>query len=728
MPSYFFHIALDLHQAPSPSADPLAQALKPFRIPFRTTVKQSPPQLAVERTQTAASAGTDNSAKEKEPVVRPTALNLPSDANLLWPGGSEEGRVAGGSAALSAADDWRYDKISVRGIDMARLEAIDKHDGNGEITRQMSNSLAAAPGGLATKGRYEPSEPQGQDLGWGIVRLYRDEEETPGLYDDASSSSNILKSSRNLLNQHEERPRFRDEDCTTLCILAVPSYLTPSDFLGFVGEKTREEVSHFRMIRTERSNRYMVLMKFRHGKKAREWRKEWNGKSFDGMEVCIITTQESHRDILIRSKPENCHVVFVKSIELRIRQKDGQEPTFPDMTHDPFTPSPPGAEKSSAGSTTVQTSLASTSRIMRPKAPPTPALIELPTCPVCLERMDESTGLLTILCQHVFHCSCLQKWKGSGCPVCRYTQNDLGRRHHGTGEEPGLNECSICRSDANLWVCLICGHVGCGRYDAAHAFAHYEQSSHCFAMELNTQRVWDYARDGYVHRIMQTKPDGKLVELPPTPTHTIVSAADDFDDYVPREKLDNIGLEYTHLLTSQLDSQRMYFEEILERAADKTSQAARAAEKANEAASLVAQQFASLQLAHDNLVQDTIPALEREHERAKRKAEKFEGMARKLEKEWREEKAMGGSLLEKVQRLSGEVEALKGEKMELEEQNRDLGFFISGGEKLKEGLQGSSRDVISEEEVREGTVSLPEVPPPSSGRNGKKKGGKGKKS
>lgn len=435
----------------------------------------------------------------------------------------------------------------------------------------------------------------------------------------------------------------------------------------------------------------------------------------------------SRRLILICSKPENCHVVFVKSIELRIRQKDGQEPTFPDMTHDPFTPSPPGAEKSSAGSTNGQTPLSNTSRSMKPKAPPTPALIELPTCPVCLERMDESTGLLTILCQHVFHCSCLQKWKGSGCPVCRYTQDVLGKRHHGMGEDPGLNECSICRSDANLWVCLICGNVGCGRYDAAHAFAHYEQSSHCFAMDLNTQRVWDYARDGYVHRIMQTQPDGKLVELPPTPTHTIDTAADDFDDYVPREKLDNIGLEYTHLLTSQLDSQRMYFEEILERAADKTSQATRAAEKANEAASLVAQQFASLRLAHDGLVQETIPSLEREHERAKRRAEKFEAMARNLEKEWREEKAMAGSLLEKVHCLSGEAEALKGEKRELEEQNRDLGFFISGGDKLREGLQSASRAGITEEDVREGTVSLPEVPPPT-GRGGKKKGGKGKKS
>ena len=419
---------------------------------------------------------------------------------------------------------------------------------------------------------------------------------------------------------------------------------------------------------------------------------------------------------------ENCHVVFIKSIELQIPQADSQEPSFPDMTNDPFTPSLPRTEISTATGTALQPSLTSASRSSKPVAPPTSALIELPTCPVCLERMDESTGLLTILCQHVFHCSCLQKWRGSGCPVCRYTQDDLGRRAYLAGEEPALNECSVCRSEANLWVCLICGNVGCGRYDAAHAFSHYEQSSHCFAMELITQRVWDYARDGYVHRIAQDKIDGKLVELPSTPTlqtHHSPLSDDDFDDFVPREKLEKVGREYTHLLSTQLDSQRMYFEEKIERAADKTLEATRAAEKAAETSALATQQLASLQLAHDVLTQDRIPTLERERERSARRAEKFEGMARKLEREWREEKAMGGNLLEKVKGLSDEIKALRAEKKELEEQNRDLSFFISGGEKLK---------AVSEEgmeaDIREGTVSLPEEVPEGKGR---RKAGKGKR-
>lgn len=43
---------------------------------------------------------------------------------------------------------------------------------------------------------------------------------------------------------------------------------------------------------------------------------------------------------------------------------------------------------------------------------------------------------------------------------------------------------------------------------------HNEKTGHNFAMELGTQRVWDYEGDNYVHRLIQNKVDGKLVELP----------------------------------------------------------------------------------------------------------------------------------------------------------------------------------------------------------------------
>lgn len=341
----------------------------------------------------------------------------------------------------------------------------------------------------------------------------------------------------------------------------------------------------------------------------------------------------------------------------------------------------------------------------KPLAPPTPALVELPTCPVCLERMDETTGLLTIICQHVFHCTCLQKWKGSGCPVCRYTQDEFRRSSQGQplGEEPA--ECSVCHSEMNLWVCLICGNVGCGRYDGAHAFAHYKETSHSFAMDLVTQRVWDYVGDAYVHRIIQSKSDGKLVELPAADN----SALDppDWTDAVPREKLENMSVEYTHLLTSQLESQRAYFEEIVERAADKASRASAAASSAQDAAERATSALQSLQIQHNKLTNETLPALERDKARAEKRAEKFESMARRMEKDWREEKTMNESLMSRIQFLSSESEALKASNADLADQNRDLTFFISGSERLKD----QSEDVV------QGTVSVPDPP-----EEGKKKG------
>jgi hypothetical protein len=66
---------------------------------------------------------------------------------------------------------------------------------------------------------------------------------------------------------------------------------------------------------------------------------------------------------------------------------------------------------------------------------------------------------------------------------------------------------------------LIHTAQGCGRYRAGHAHTHWLTSSHCYALELESQRVWDYAGDNYVHRLIQSKTDGKLVEVP-TPTQS----------------------------------------------------------------------------------------------------------------------------------------------------------------------------------------------------------------
>ena len=50
-------------------------------------------------------------------------------------------------------------------------------------------------------------------------------------------------------------------------------------------------------------------------------------------------------------------------------------------------------------------------------------------------------------------------------------------------------------------------------YKGGHAIIHWKETQHCYSLELETQRVWDYVGDNYVHRLIQSKTDGKLVEL-----------------------------------------------------------------------------------------------------------------------------------------------------------------------------------------------------------------------
>jgi BRCA1-associated protein len=198
----------------------------------------------------------------------------------------------------TAIKDWRFGRVRVEGVDMlptaespssrpARAaEAEGRQDG-------INAGLATgASGGRVTKAEFRALEGKNTEVGWGIVHLYRDGEETPGL----GSGVDVYQALEGGGNAEVAGDKGEREDCTTLCIPAVPSYLTPSDFLGFVGEKTREEVSHFRMVMTGRMNRYLVLMKFRDNAVARKWRAEWDGKVFNDMEVSYATPPDiSHQ-------------------------------------------------------------------------------------------------------------------------------------------------------------------------------------------------------------------------------------------------------------------------------------------------------------------------------------------------------------------------------------------------------------------------------------------------
>jgi hypothetical protein len=153
-----------------------------------------------------------------------------------------------------------------------------------------------------TRGRFvqlKQSEPATPDFAYGIIHLYRDITGT----EDAE----ITSVGKRIGTPEEEN---------VLAVLAVPSYMTANDFMGFVGDKQRRQVSHFRMIRTEAANRYMVLLKFRTNEAARGFHSIFNGKGFNSMEVDSLILLMVAGNMSRRIRQE-CNLSIIKSSATR---------------------------------------------------------------------------------------------------------------------------------------------------------------------------------------------------------------------------------------------------------------------------------------------------------------------------------------------------------------------------------------------------------------------------
>uniref|UniRef100_A0A7S1YS01 RING-type domain-containing protein n=1 Tax=Ditylum brightwellii TaxID=49249 RepID=A0A7S1YS01_9STRA len=238
---------------------------------------------------------------------------------------------------------------------------------------------------------------------------------------------------------------------------------------------------------------------------------------------------------------------------------------------------------------------------------------EVQNCAVCLEHMDfvahpNKNSIITTVCNHTFHIDCLLRWQDSPCPVCRYDHSGLNQ---------ALSSCRVCSTTQYNMVCLICGVVSCARppllstslppaatttlggtheeeewtqlprstppppptttpstpstrtippTPSGHAQQHYDETLHAYALDLETQHVWDFAGQGYVHRLIQNVHDGKLVEITdPTNTtrnersHTPGYLTDVQEGEVVHRKLEGLASQYYTLLKSQMEQQRIHY-------------------------------------------------------------------------------------------------------------------------------------------------------------------------
>ncbi|CAN3376502.1 RING finger protein Etp1p [Diutina rugosa] len=416
---------------------------------------------------------------------------------------------------------------------------------------------------------------------------------------------------------------------STAAIVAVPNYMTPDDLCRFVGTQYLKQVSHLRILRSSKTSRFMALLKFNDEAQCHKFVECFDGKQFNSIE------------------PELCHVVAVAQVEV-----ESALSRHPQIA--PIIAADDAADELGE-------------------------LRELPSCPVCLERLDTAiSGLVTIPCSHTFHCHCLTKWRDDTCPVCRYSAHPANRevRHTLAGPQEGSSSratassvdnsspehCDDCDVTSDLWVCLVCGKVGCSRYAPhRHSLEHFVSTGHCFAMELTTSRVWDYASDRYVHRLVTNDADGKLVELPDkdmTGAGATKSA---------EEKADAVTYEYDQLLISQLQSQREHYERLLSR---------------QQSGAVPSQQLRERLAAKDRRLQE-LAALN-------------DGLSKKVE-----------FLEQQQQELVRQNQELAHQSQELADQVKDLMFFLDTQAKCKD-----------DPEMQQGTVVMTPAPTP---RRSKKK-------
>lgn len=310
-----------------------------------------------------------------------------------------------------------------------------------------------------------------------------------------------------------------------------------------------------------------------------------------------------------------------------------------------------------------------------------PARIEeTSNCAVCLDGMYvDVESIITILCNHSFHAHCLSRWTDTSCPVCRYCQ---------TPECLVESKCMDCSYEGeSLWMCIICGYVACGRYINGHAYDHFSQTQHTYAMQLTDNQVWDYAGDNYVHRLLANKSDGKPVEV------------EGAESYRQADEKEAVQLEYTYLLTQQLESQRKYYEKLLKEC---EKQYQKKVKDLTNDLEKISNSMTQLQEQHSQATKDKNSLDKRLHSAQSKLA--------KVQADLNEEKQINKCLLlnqeqfqQKLKDLGKELDKKKETITELEEQQRDLMFYVQARDKIDNSV---NENFVSRSELDDSRMSM----------------------
>jgi BRCA1-associated protein len=200
--------------------------------------------------------------------------------------------------------------------------------------------------------------------------------------------------------------------------------------------------------------------------------------------------------------------------------------------------------------------------------------IENIVCPICLEHIDEksqtqnnfnqknelnhltsTTGIIHVLCGHIFHIECCLKLDDGKCPLCRYNLSPVN-----------VSTCSLCTCENDLWMCLTCGNINCGEEGGSnnHRKEHYKNSGHIYAKALgHTQNVtYDFTKNSPLNLWFQNNVINNS-NISGSVTDRLYSESDFIPTKDPKEKVEFIMSEYNSIISSQLESQRFYYLKLL---------------------------------------------------------------------------------------------------------------------------------------------------------------------
>jgi hypothetical protein len=364
-------------------------------------------------------------------------------------------------------------------------------------------------------------------------------------------------------------PASHSRATRTLFLPAVPLGFGAPELCAFFGP-LRLALEHVRFLRSRAAGRYAVLLRFATQVAADRCVRSYSGRAFSSLvEPSALCRLMYVASVRLEWVGEGGAPELLAADALRL---GGAAAPHPAAGGDAlFASTTSGGGSCSGGGGSGDGGAGEGGRASGGR------VVELPTCPVCLERLDSSaSGLLTTLCQHSFHSGCISMWDGSdACPVCRYcmftdeealageeeaggggdggeaggaaatdgggggcgggsnSANGPGAVEAGSGATASLlpdaasgpvraaedaagarpplprapaspprrrggarsAACEQCGLRGDLWMCLVCGSVGCGRYSKQHQLAHWLASGHAFAIELGSRRVWDYNTD-----------------------------------------------------------------------------------------------------------------------------------------------------------------------------------------------------------------------------------------